>query len=374
MRIFIFALFMLCTTSASAQNGFLQVFVFEDGIEVTVEGRSPVFATTGDPIEYGLRPGSYRITARKSGYEDLVRFAEIESDRLTKIHINLLSPRPQERQLPYNQASGMMAKSGILRVTSSPADQPVVVDGVRRTFNTPMEVASLALGYYDVAVGGCLVSAPIREDVVTYVECINGVSRVTFSGEEVRPVHFPEGSEVVFSTDESFSIKRRRGFEIGMGIASVTGTDDGESHTGPGVNATLGYGLSERYTMGLFGTAGRLSNTLQGGEASMNIMYGLFARMYYLNPNRAFRPYLTLGGGPVSYSSKFGGQDVDATGLSGMIGIGMDRATHRSMGYFLEVDYNRASFDKITVGNTTVNNIDLGLNYWVVAGGLRLRF
>ncbi|HAY35526.1 MAG TPA: hypothetical protein DCY57_00865 [Bacteroidetes bacterium] len=374
MRYLLITFLFLVTPSASAQNGFLQIFVFEGGIEVTVEGRSPEMANMEGPLEFGLEPGSYRITARKSGYEDLIRIAEIEKDKLTQVHVNLLSPRPQERQLPYDQFGGLMAKSGILRVRSAPTDAPVYVDGALKLFRTPMEVAGLAVGYYIVQVGGCEVSAPIREDVVTYVECQNGTNRVTFSGEPSQPLHIPDGAEVMYSPVEELSGKRRKGIELGMGLASVSASGEGETHTGPGMHATLGYGLSERYTVGLSAMAGRTPNSGTKDGHSTNSVIGLFGRMYFLRPQRTMRPFLTLGAGQSRYSTTLLGADFDATGLAGMLGLGLDWATSRSLGYYIEADFHRANFDTVEVAGIQVSNLDLKLTYIVVAAGLRLRF
>jgi len=352
----------------------LQIFVFEGGIEVTVEGRNPEMASMAAPLEYGLRPGSYRIVATKPGYEDLIRVAEIEQDQLTKVHINLLSPRPQERQLPYDQFGGLMAKSGILRVTSSPTNSSVYVDGKMKNFTTPMEVAGLALGYYTVRTAGCEVSAPVREDIVTYVECQNGTSRVTFSGQPSQPLHIPEGAEVMYSSEENLSLRRRRGFELGMGLAGVAASGEGETHIGPGMHATVGYGLSERYTVGLSTMVSRIPDSGTDDETSINSVYGLFGRMYFLNPNRKMRPFVTLGGGLGRYSTKFIGADVYASGLAGTLGLGVDWATRRSMGYFAQFDFNRVNYDSVKIGGTTISSLDLKLSYFVLAAGLRLRF
>lgn len=89
MRFCILTVLLFCVAPVSAQNGFLQVFVTEPGIEITVGDLSPEFANPSEPLQYGLAPGSYVIIAGKAGFRDLIQTAEIRTDQLTKVIINL---------------------------------------------------------------------------------------------------------------------------------------------------------------------------------------------------------------------------------------------------------------------------------------------
>ncbi|GEM_PF-1386630 len=375
MRLSLFALLICLATPAFSQSGFLQVHVFEEGIEITVESRGSVLASPAKPVEFGLKPGSYTITAKKAGFEDLVKTARIEADKITEVNISIFTARPRERQLPFNPGEGLSARTGDLKIISVPADRAVFIDGEQRQFNTPMEITGMQTGYYTIRTAGCDVVAPVREDAVTLVECMNSISRVTFSDAGRRT---PQPTDVArqnrfggdYDSERSFWDQR---FEIGLGGGSMTVREEGTTKSGVGINTSLAYAINRRVTLGAFGSYGIIP--VDGSpDNSKNLLAGVFGRLYITSSRSSFRPFIVLGGGGAWFDATAFGLNVEASGVAGMAGLGFDYALSNSMALYLQAEYNNVNYDTATVGNLGAVEIDLELDYIVAVGGIRFRF
>jgi hypothetical protein len=404
MRYALLLLFLLCASPVAAQSGFLQVFVTQDGIEITVGNTGSVIATSAKPIDYRLPPGSYGILARKAGFEDLVQTVKIRSDELTKVRFTLAEVKPQERQLRGIEAGLLSAKTGDLKILSMPADSRVLIDGKERRLRTPMEIKGVPIGYYKVNTAGCEILAAVRENTITRIECVNGAVTESYSQMDASttPVDTPDAyreddpnvvldnlsdrmpdttpsriQNTVQGTSRqggfSSNINLRKGFKVSAGIGALLASGGGGTEIGPGVHGTLGYGLSERFTIGLIGAAGSVPDKEADGSAIATVG-GVFGRMYFRAPEKSIRPYFLLGAGQGLYQADFTGTTVSATGLAGTVGIGVDRVSQGKLGYYLELDYSAINFTKLSFEGKSLTGLDINFDYLVLAIGLRLRF
>ncbi|MDA1029152.1 MAG: outer membrane beta-barrel protein [Bacteroidetes bacterium] len=178
---------------------------------------------------------------------------------------------------------------------------------------------------------------------------------------------------IIFLSVESSSAQSRKGFEVGIGPSLLVASGDGESDSGFGAHLTLAYGIGERFTIGINGAAGIISDDEVDDDVTASVG-GIFGRYYFGSPESLGRAYFTFGGGQGSFEAKTEGVSIEVSGPSGMIGAGYDymRAGSR-LGFFGEVNYNVVNFDEVTVGGFTIDGLDVDVDYIVIAAGLRFR-
>ncbi len=178
---------------------------------------------------------------------------------------------------------------------------------------------------------------------------------------------------VIFSVTEDASAQSRKGFEVGLGPSLLVASGDGESDSGFGAHLTLAYGIGERFTIGLNGAAGIISDDEADDDVTASVG-GLFGRLYFGAPENLGRPYFTFGGGQGSLEAEFTGISVEVSGPAGMVGIGFDYMRPDSkLGFFGELNYNIVNFEEVSVGGITVDGFDVDVDYIVFAAGIRLR-
>ena len=383
MRNFLLVVLLLCVAPASAQHGYLEVLVTEVGIEIEVHNITSVVGTTSEPMVFTLLPGTYEVVARKVGYEDLIQTAEVERGEVTMITMNLSRARPLSLQQLEDRAELAAISSGDLQVVSVPANQPVFIDGQERALRTPMEVSGLQPGHYTVKTGDCEVSAPVRENMVVNLVCNNGVVSLTYTslwspnafgdmerGRDPYSNQYRAGEPL-----EAIPSRGRKGLEAGAGIGSFEALfDGGDTETGLGVYATVAYGATERFAVGLSAAVGVIDDEDADDGHAVTSVGALFGRLYFGTPGNATRPYVAFGGGGGKYTANLSGESVSATGLAAMIGFGVDHTTTGSLGFFLELNYNAISFDNITFADPDADEISIDLHYVIFSSGLRFRF
>jgi len=173
-------------------------------------------------------------------------------------------------------------------------------------------------------------------------------------------------------TDASLA-QTRKGFEVGIGPGLLVASGDGESDSGFGAHLTLGYGIGERFTIGINGAAGIISDDEVDDDITASVG-GIFGRLYFSSPEKQGRPYFTFGGGQGRFEAEIEGVSVEVSGPSGMIGAGFDYMRAGSkLGFYGELNYNVVNFDEVSVGGFTVNGLDIDIDYIVFAAGLRFR-
>lgn len=403
MRSSLFVVLLLVTTPVLAQHGYLQVRVSPSGAQITVNDITSVVNESGDAIEYWLAPGSYDIVARKAGYTELTQTAKVEAGQLTAVTLNLLSSGNTEyrpsRELPAVSEPLVSAQVGDIQVKSSPANQPVYLNGRERQLRTPMEISGMQIGTYTVRTGNCEVTAPVQEDMIVSVECINGVATLSYTStaetQQAPMIAYPAFAIPVegdFGTgrggrknsnrnydDEPGLAERpmrgRKTVEIGMGIGgfeAVTGS--GDSETGFGVDLIVGYGLSERFALGVNGAVGVVQDLAADDGFAVTSVGGLFGRLFFGGVDSRTRPYFTFGGGLGRYKANMGGTEIKSDGFAGTAGFGLDHVTSGAIGFFLEVNYHAINFENVIVGDTDQDILVIDLDYIVFTSGLRFRF
>lgn len=170
------------------------------------------------------------------------------------------------------------------------------------------------------------------------------------------------------------SAQSRKGFEVGFGPSLLVATGDGDSDTGFGAHLTLAYGIGERFTIGLNGAAGAISDNEEDDGSIIASVGGIFGRLYFSAPENRTRPYVTFGGGEGSLEGTYGGTKIEVTGPSGMLGVGLDHMRPGSrLGFYGELNYNVVNFEEVSVGGITLDGFNEDLNYIVFAAGLRFR-
>jgi len=178
---------------------------------------------------------------------------------------------------------------------------------------------------------------------------------------------------ITFVTVDTSQAQTRKGFEVGIGPGLLVASGDGESDAGFGAHLTLGYGIGERFTIGINGAAGIISDDEVDDDVTASVG-GIFGRLYFGSPEKLGRPYFTFGGGQGSFEAEIGGVSVEVSGPSGMIGAGFDYMRAGSkLGFFGELNYNVVNFEEVSVGGITVNGLDIDVDYVVFAAGLRFR-
>ena len=178
----------------------------------------------------------------------------------------------------------------------------------------------------------------------------------------------------VFLSIDTTSAQSRKGFEVGIGPGLLIASGDGESDSGFGAHLTLAYGIGERFTIGINGASGIISDDEVDDDVTA-VVGGLFGRLYFGSPDKAGRPYFTLGGGQGSFEAEFGGVAIEVSGPSGMLGAGFDyMRPGKKLGFYGELNYNVVNFEEVTIGGITINGFDVDVDYIVVAAGLRFRF
>jgi hypothetical protein len=172
---------------------------------------------------------------------------------------------------------------------------------------------------------------------------------------------------------EEASAQSRKGFEVGIGPGLLIASGEGESDSGFGAHLTLGYGIGERFTIGINGAAGLISDDEVDDDVTASVG-GIFGRLYFGSPEKLGRPYFTFGGGQGSMEAEMSGVSIEVTGPSGMIGAGFDYMRAGSgLGFFGELNYNVIDFEEATVGGISVNGFSYDVNYIVFAAGVRFR-
>ena len=175
-----------------------------------------------------------------------------------------------------------------------------------------------------------------------------------------------------YALDDS-SAQSRKGFEAGIGPGLLIASGDGESDTGFGAHLTLGYGIGERFTLGINGASGIISDDEADDDVTA-LVGGIFGRLYFGSPDQLGRPYFTFGAGQGSLEAAYGGTDIEVSGPSGMIGAGFDYMRTESMlGFYGEVNYNYVNFEEVSVGGIRFDGFDVDVDYILVAVGVRLR-
>lgn len=178
---------------------------------------------------------------------------------------------------------------------------------------------------------------------------------------------------VSFFVLEDTSAQSRKGFEVGLGPSLLVASGDGESDSGFGAHLTLAYGIGERFTLGINGTAGIISDDEADDDVTASVG-GIFGRLYFGSPAKLGRAYFTFGGGQGSLEAEYTGVTIEVSGPSGMIGAGFDymRADSK-LGFFGELNYNYVNFEEVSVGGFTVDGFDVDVDYIVFAAGVRFR-
>ena len=172
--------------------------------------------------------------------------------------------------------------------------------------------------------------------------------------------------------DESFA-QSRKGFEVGIGPGLLIASEDGESDSGFGAHLTLGYGIGERFTLGINGAAGTISDD-EADDDIIASVGGIFGRLYFGAPEKLGRPYFTFGGGQGSLEAEFSGVKVEINGPSAMVGVGFDyMRAGSSLGFYGELNYNFVNFEEVSVGGITVDGLNMDVDYIVIAAGIRFR-
>ncbi len=177
---------------------------------------------------------------------------------------------------------------------------------------------------------------------------------------------------IAFSVSE-VNAQSRKGFEVGIGPALLVASGDGDSESGFGAHLTLGYGIGERFTLGINGSAGIISDP-EADDDMIASVGGIFGRLYFGSPEKLGRPYFTFGGGQGSLEAEYAGVKVEVSGPSGMVGAGFDymRAGSR-LGFYGELNYNYVNFEEVSVGGITIDGFNVDVDYIVFAAGLRFR-
>jgi hypothetical protein len=168
----------------------------------------------------------------------------------------------------------------------------------------------------------------------------------------------------------------RKGFEVGIGPGFLMALDhaDGDATTSFGAHFTAAYGFGERFTVGLNAAVTRDSAPDSDGGSAVLSVGGIFGRLYFGGPEKLTKPYFTFGGGQASYEMDFLGFNLDVTGPSGMLGLGIDRMLAGSrLGFYGEVNYNIISFDEAKIGGIDIGEIEVDMDYIVIAAGVRFR-
>lgn len=179
---------------------------------------------------------------------------------------------------------------------------------------------------------------------------------------------------ISFMSVDSSSAQSRKGFEVGIGPAMLIMSGDGETDKGGGAHLTLAYGIGERFTLGINGAAGIISDEEAEDDVTASVG-GLFGRLYFGSPEQLGRPYFMFGGGQGSLEAEYDGVKVEVTGPSGMIGLGFDYMRANSkLGFYGELNYNYVNFEEVSFGGITIDGFDVDVDYIVFAAGLRFRF
>lgn len=183
---------------------------------------------------------------------------------------------------------------------------------------------------------------------------------------------FALGLLLSFVTDVS-SAQSRKGFEVGFGPALLVASGDGESDSGLGAHLTLAYGIGERFTLGINGAAGVISDDDADDDVTASVG-GIFGRLYFGSPEKLGRAYFTFGAGQGTLEAEYDGVKVEVNGPAGMLGAGFDYMRPASkLGFYGEVNYNVVNFEEVSFGGIVFDGFDIDLDYLVFAAGVRFR-
>lgn len=159
-----------------------------------------------------------------------------------------------------------------------------------------------------------------------------------------------------------------RGLSLGAHLQATSLTvEDDDPSNGGGLGIRVGYGFNRIVTgfVQLDGSTVTIENggTIVGDWALAHAEVG--ARFHFANSLRRWVPYLEVaaGGRSVSVSdASVNGQRVDDVSFSGgafTLGGGLSTYLTRKVALDVSLKFTGGTFDKVDLGNVSVNNLDI---------------